>query len=67
MVGAGKAMFCGKREPECLRHMVHWQIPFWGKLVGEAWDGVEEDASGWPVFISGESDAEADGITEAAA
>lgn len=34
MVGVGKAMFCGKREPECLRHMVHWQIPFWEEVSG---------------------------------
>ena len=24
----GNAQFCGNREPLCLRHIVHWHMPF---------------------------------------
>jgi hypothetical protein len=29
MLGVGKPEFCGRREPECLRHIVHWHMPFY--------------------------------------
>lgn len=39
MLGVGKPEFCGRREPECLRHFVHWHTPFYVQTCELAgWD-----------------------------
>lgn len=43
----GKPQFWGSREPECFRHIVHWHIPFYAKLICE----LKLSVASWTVDI----------------
>lgn len=71
MLEVGKPQFWGSREPECLRHIVHWQMPFCGVvstggLVGVVGRGGLSYALGRPIAGVWEHDGEAYGAAETA-
>lgn len=70
MVEVRNTQFCGSREPECLRHMVHWHTPFWISMLDIPCLQVKRTMryhSRWPVGGERKGDGEADCAAETAA